>query len=58
MAADKSGSVPTKGQSDAPASGGGSFESGLTIKQNFKAPAIDETKYGQPATNPIMKVGE
>lgn len=50
---DKSGTTPVKGQSMSVASGGGSVESGLAFKQEFKAPAIDETKYGQPKTNPM-----
>ena len=49
---DKSGTTPVKGQGNSVASGGGSVESGLSMKQMFKAPAIDETKYGQPKTNP------
>ena len=58
MASDKSGTVPTKGQGDGVASGGGSVESGVSFKQMFKAPAIDETKYGQPKTNPKMNASK
>jgi hypothetical protein len=45
---DGSGSTPNRGESQKPASGGGSVESGLSMRQEFSPNAIDETEFGQP----------
>ena len=45
---DGSGSTPNRGESQRPASGGGSIESGLSLRQEFSPNAIDETEFGQP----------
>ena len=59
MAKDSSGTTPSSSSKSGVSSGGGSFETGLTIKQNFTAPNQTCTvKQEVPIAEPIMKGGK